>query len=327
MYLPDLDKDSRRAKAGFGDAFRAPLTWKHGVQARFIAWHCKDPVALVRIGESQLPPGLGAYRKHTYNTGITDPSDPAVVLAWAIEHYPITPTTRDAVQASLILALLNRKIEIDIIRVVGPQWLAHFNNQASEPDRALWNFKTSQMTAEKGFEYCLNYTLKNPKIRVSQDPPVDHTQTTTNYRLSQPQFNLLKQILQTTKPTGTGINCHPLHEGDDNRSLMDTFPVSLRQSAYFIESIIVQREINRLKGEAGLRCTHAQLIEIIRLRHGLVIDPRQFQRVKMRFCSMPREGRSYHPATQVELLVETLKGTKGLPSEYELATLLADVLK
>jgi hypothetical protein len=45
-------------------------------------------------------------------------------------------------------------------------------------------------------------------------------------------------------------------------------------------------------------------------------------RLKMRFCSLAREGRSYHHATKVELLVETQKGTPGLPSEYELADIV-----
>ena len=122
------------------------------------------------------------------------------------------------------------------------------------------------------------------------------------------------------------MGSRPLHEGDDNTTLLDAFPVSLRSSAYFIESLFVQLEINRLKGENGFRCTHQQLIHIIKQRHGLELDPRQFQRVKMRFCCYPREGRPYHHASKIELLVETLKGTKGLPSEYELAPLLADVL-
>ena len=329
MYLPDLDKDSRRAKEGFGDAFRAPLTWKHGYQARIIQWYCKDTEALVRIGESLKPPGLGQkpHRKSTYDRTIKDPSNPAVVLAWAIAHYPITPTTRDATQASLILALLHRKIDVDIIRQIGPLWLQHSNNQATEPNTQLQNFKTDQTTAEKAFNYCLNYTLKNPRLQIGTRPTTDPTTTIGSYQLTAGQLNLVKQVLQMGKRKGgEGSTCHPLHEGDDNTTLLDAFPVSLRSSAYFIESLFVQLEINRLKGENGLRCTHQQLIDIIKQRHGLEIDPRQFQRVKMRFCSLPREGRPYHHASKIELLVETLKGTKGLPSEYELAPLLADVL-
>jgi hypothetical protein len=100
----------------------------------------------------------------------------------------------------------------------------------------------------------------------------------------------------------------------------------LSQDAYFIEALFVQLEINRLKDglENRLRCTHQQLLEIIRRRHNTEICLRQFQRVKMRFCSLAREGRSYHHATKVELLVETQKGTPGLPSEYELADIVFD---
>ena len=116
----------------------------------------------------------------------------------------------------------------------------------------------------------------------------------------------------------------PLRNGDDT-SFWNP-PVALQHSAYFIEAVIVQRKINRLKAEDGLRCTHQQLIDIIKQRQGVEIDPRQFQRVKMRFCSMPREGRSYHHASKIELLVETLKGTPGLPSEYEITPPLVAVL-
>ena len=95
------------------------------------------------------------------------------MLAWAIARYPITPTTRDATQASLILALLHRKIDPDIIRQIGPLWLQHSNNQATEPDTQLQNFKTAQTTAEKAFNYCLNYTLKNPRLQsVPDQPPI-----------------------------------------------------------------------------------------------------------------------------------------------------------
>jgi hypothetical protein len=122
-----------------------------------------------------------------------------------------------------------------------------------------------------------------------------------------------------------------LQEGDDssvckkkNGNSQWASEVPLSQDAYFIEAIFVQLEINRLKDglENRLRCTHQQLLEIIRRRHNTAICPRQFQRVKLRFCSLAREGRSYHHATKVELLVETQKGTPGLPSEYELADIV-----
>jgi hypothetical protein len=93
------------------------------------------------------------------------------------------------------------------------------------------------------------------------------------------------------------------------------------QDAYFLEAVLVHLAIDRLKDglQNQLRCTHQQLIEIIRRRHNMEIDPRQFQRVKLRFCSLTRDDGSHHQAIKTELMVETQKGTPGFPSEYQLA--------
>ena len=127
------------------------------------------------------------------------------MLAWAIARYPITPTTRDATQASLILALLHRKIDVDIIRQIGPLWLQHSNNQATEPDTQLQNFKTAQATAEKAFNYCLNYTLKNPRLQIGTRPTTDPTTTIGSYQLTAGQLNLVKQVLQMGKRKGEKV--------------------------------------------------------------------------------------------------------------------------
>jgi hypothetical protein len=255
-----------------------------------------------------------------------DPTDRDTLLAWAIRHYPIEPHTRHKTQASLILSLLDRKIDVDTIRHIGPLWLSHFNNQATTPDPERQNFRTDQAEAEARFNSCLNDTLKNPDLQFGSKPAYDYLETIANYRLTPAQLATIQHILQSSKRHPDGKRrtelSSPSREGDDNLKWESDVPLS--HDAYFIEAIFVQLEINRLKDglENRLRCTHQQLIEIIRRRHNTAICLRQFQRVKLRFCSLAREGRSYHQATQVELLVETQKGTPGLPSEYELADIV-----
>jgi hypothetical protein len=319
----NLDKDSSRAKRGIGTQFRAPFCWKHGVRSQCIKWYCRDTQQLIDRGSALRPPGLGQkpHRKSTYDTTIKDPTNPDTILAWAIEHYPIAPRTRHNQQRSLILSLLNRKIDPEIIRQIGPLWLAHFNNQADQPDTDHQNFRTDQAAAEALFNDRVVRTLKDPDLQLGSKSTYDYAEIINNYQLNPQQLDTIQQILQ---PQNQNQLSSPLRNGDDTSFW--NLPVALQHSAYFIEAVIVQRKINRLKAEDGLRCTHQQLIDIIKQRQGVEIDPRQFQRVKMRFCSMPREGRSYHHASKIELLVETLKGTPGLPSEYEITPPLVAVL-
>jgi hypothetical protein len=319
----NLDKDSSRAKRGIGTQFRAPFCWKHGVRSQCIKWYCRDTQQLIDRGSALRPPGLGQkpHRKSTYDTTIKDPTNPDTILAWAIEHYPIAPRTRHNQQRSLILSLLNRKIDPEIIRQIGPLWLAHFNNQADQPDTDHQNFRTDQAAAEALFNDRVVRTLKDPDLQLGSKSTYDYAEIINNYQLNPQQLDTIQQILQ---PQNQNQLSSPLRNGDDTSFW--NLPVALQHSAYFIEAVIVQRKINRLKAEDGLRCTHQQLIDIIKQRQGVEIDSRQFQRVKMRFCSMPREGRSYHHASKIELLVETLKGTPGLPSEYEITPPLVAVL-
>ena len=318
----NLDKDSSRARKGIGTQFRAPFTWKHGVKAQCLKWFCKDEQQLIDRGVTLRPPGLRNHRrKSAFDSTIKDPTDRGVLLAWAIRRYPIEPHSRHVQQRALILSLLNRKIDIDIIRHIGPLWLLHFNNQATTPDTEQQNFRTEQSDAEVLFNDRLNRTLKDPDLQLGSKPAYDYLDTIDNYRITPAQLATMKRILQDSRKRRTELSS-PLRNGDDNSQWASEVPLS--QDAYFIEAIFVQLEINRLKDglENRLRCTHQQLIEIIRRRHDTEICPRQFQRVKMRFCSLAREDRSYHQATKVELLVETQKGTPGLPSEYELADIV-----
>jgi hypothetical protein len=329
----NLDKDSSRAKQGIGTQFRAPFTWKHGVQAKCIKWYCKNAQQLIDRGGTLRPPGLRNHRrKSAFESTIKDPTDRDTLLAWAIRQYPITPHTRDHLQFKLICNLLSRKIDADTIRHIGPLWLLHFNNQDLTPDPERQNFRTEQSEAEALFNSCLDHTLKNRDLQFKSKPSYDYQSLIDNYRVPPTQLATIRRILQSTRQRKRQTELSsPFQEGDDSSVCKEkdgnsqwALEVPLSHDAYFIEAIFVQLEINRRKDglEDRLRCTHQQLLEIIRRRHTTAICPRQFQRVKMRFCSLAREGRSYHHATKVELLVETQKGTPGLPSEYELADIV-----
>ena len=175
---------------------------------------------------------------------------------------------------------------LDVCYAKGKLWLAHFNNQADQPNTDHQNFRTDQAAAEALFNDRVVRTLKDPDLQLGFKSTYDYAEIIDNYRLTPQQLDIIQQILQ---PQNQNQLSSPLRNGDDTSFW--NLSVAFQHSAYFIEAVIVQRKINRLKAEDGLRCTHQQLIDIIKQRQGVEIDPRQFQRVKMRFCSMPREGR------------------------------------
>jgi hypothetical protein len=322
----NLDKDSSRAKRGIGTQFRAPFTWKHRIKARCIRWYCDNEAQLINRGESLRPPGLRARLgcKPAFDSTIKDPTDKDILLAWAIQHYPIKPHTRNQIQASLILSLLDRKIDVDTIRHIGPLWLQHFNNQEQIADPDLQNFKTDQAEAEARFHACIDYTLKNADLTLGSKPTYDYPTLIDQYQTTPAQFDLIKRILQSR----TELSSSSCHEEEDNLN-PEAVPLSngrgeVSQDFCFIEAVLVQLAINRLKGvpKDRLRCTHQQLIEIIRRRHNMEIDPRQLQRVKRRFCSLAHADGSRHPASRVELLVEIVKGTPGIESVYAVSDII-----
>jgi hypothetical protein len=189
----------------------------------------------------------------------------------------------------------------------------------------------------KRFNHCVTRTGKNPNFTTGAKPTHDYDTLATKYQLTPDQLTFIAQTVGWGEgKTGDGEQQYqtllsPTRVGDNNCVIttgpLASLPPRVHQNAAFLDALMVQREVNRLKGEAGLRFTHAQILEIIRVRHEIEIHPVQFQRVKKRFCSMPRDGLPYHHASVVGLIVETLKGTKGLPSEYTVSPILDAVLE
>ena len=192
----------------------------------------------------------------------------------------------------------------------------------------------------------MNRTIKNPKFTNHCQPTRNYEQLTTEYQLTQPQLEFINTICppnqhkcgnretqtpeQTTNSSSTRVEdefvVSDTAPNTTGRINLMYYPYRTRSAVAFIEALLVQWMVKQVTGECILRFTHRQLLDIVRIRHGLEIGDRQFQIVKMRFCSMPRDGWPYHHATQVELIIETLKGTQGIASEYTPAPIFAAVL-
>ena len=207
-------------------------------------------------------------------------------------------------------------------------WLADNNNQTIISDPELQNFKTPQGLAEALYAELLDELLAEPpQVAI---PQLDYSQLGREYQLTPAQLEFVYHVCGMRPATTVcSSSSHPLIGNKrmttelvsicDSPSATDAtpeqFPIPPVLAAYLVEAIFVQLDINRRKGLSGLVCTHQQLIDIIKLRHNVEVCPRYFQRVKMRFCSMERDGGlPYHHASKVELIIETLKGTPALPS-------------
>ncbi len=95
---------------------------------------------------------------------------------------------------------------------------------------------------------------------------------------------------------------------------------TLRERA-FVEAVVVHCLHKLLQTEEGVvKATNDQLRGIMRARHGLEMDDRQFGRLKQKFITRPGK-----PAGRFELMRETAQGKRtahgGIPSEYELTGL------
>jgi hypothetical protein len=101
------------------------------------------------------------------------------------------------------------------------------------------------------------------------------------------------------------------------------------QERQFVEALLLHCRQKWQESPGGpIRMTHDQAKEIIRVRHGIDLDPQQFQRLKRKFVtSLPAEvGKVVRPAERFELLREVKKGYLGVPSESEVTGLLPVVL-
>ena len=318
--LKNLDKDTTSKRNGLGDMYRAPCTWKDGVQSRIVKFWCRGKEQLLaRAAELAPPPRT---KKCSY-LPTNDPTDRATLLKWAIRYYPITPHTRDKVQGRLILALLNRGVDPEIIKSIIPEWLDHFNNQATEPDRKRQNFKTKPERAIAYADKCVDYVVsKSTALNIGQQPSLDYHTFVTNYRLTNTQRHTIGSIVGTQNSDLFPPSIEGGNKSETMPTPASTKAITAMQNWCVVEAIVIAVEICMLQKLDVARFTHEQILGIIRSRHNVEIDPRQFRNIKFRFCSFKLTNGTWSRATIVELLSETLKGTPGLSSEYQIMPIL-----
>ena len=238
---------------------------------------------------------------------------------------------------------LYKQIDRATLEYCLPLWLDHFNNQDSEADKNLWNFKTPQAKAEREAVKNLDKVIRDdPQDR----PQLDYREIVRDHQLTGYQIAGIFEILREAYPglvkTVADKYVPPTQVGGN------IFPVSglhpfVVGAAKFLEAVCVQLEVGRLKGEtynlagrtgavdlvlstdtaapASVECTHDQLLDIIKLRHGGNLLEEQLRRLKHRFVtrSSQCDPTVMYKASKVEVLVEEIKGVPGLASRYALA--------
>jgi len=98
---------------------------------------------------------------------------------------------------------------------------------------------------------------------------------------------------------------------------------------YFVEALLLHcRQKWRESPAEPVKMTHNQIMEIVESRHGVKLDPTQFNRLKRKYVtSLPEKpGGMARAASRFELLRELVKGHIGVPSEYEMTGLQAPVI-
>jgi hypothetical protein len=128
-WLPEFqDKATGRAKQGKGDQFRAPWCWKKGQQSEAIRVFIPDEELLHRLGEEAKPKVFQLRATTNRPTLATTfrPDDVKYLTEWAVNRYPVHRGRRNDIQARLILSLLNRGVQPEVIKLVGTEWLSRF---------------------------------------------------------------------------------------------------------------------------------------------------------------------------------------------------------
>jgi hypothetical protein len=343
MKMVNVDKYSTRAKQGKGDQFRAPWTWKHGDQSKCLEFWCRSESQLLERAAALAPPNHTSTKRGDGRgtSNRLDTSNHEVLLQWTIERYPILPHTRNKVQASLILSLLKCQVDPTVIRTIGSAWLNHFNNQSTEPDPDLQNFKTKPDQAIIFFNKCLDYTLNRPIIvdrigmsstivdRTGKSSTIDYPTFTQNYRLTDDQIRLIGEITgeKAKKGDTSGTDVIPACFRDHILSDDSGKKCGVRsQNWCVVEAILVLTAIEKAKKLNRTAFTHLQILQTVQIRHGVEIAPTQLQRIKKRFVTFGLTNGSEHSATICELLQEVRKGTPGTASVYEVAPILERLL-
>lgn len=197
-------------------------------------------------------------------------------------------------------SLLGRGFDPRLTLRIVTNWWEHFYGEGT--------IGTPPTEAEAAVGATINSTMRNPKFK--QAKGMDHRARCKQIKLDDHQTRMIEHGgivsdgLSLLSPTSNRVtHGNMLCKTSNERAFVEALVV------YFTYKLQVARE-------AVLKATRDQLNWIIKDRHDIDLDNRQFERLKSRFIT--RTGK---PANRYELAVQTLKGRQGVPSEFELTGL------
>ena len=236
--------------------------------------------------------------------------DEARLLADAIERFSVSGHgQRNSQMARLVASLLGRGYNPLLTELVVTAWWEHFHAQSL--------IRTSPTQAAREIGNSIAATLKNPKFRRAMAK--DHMAVCRGIRMEPEKARLLEEgyvspegLLQP--PTPPLLSKGVTEEDESSRMLCQT-----RQEQAFVEALVVHfTHVLCNLDDPVMKATFGQIGEIMNDRRGVKLDhPPQIERLKRRYVS--RQGR---PADRFELVVQTVTGRTGVPSEFELTGLL-----
>jgi hypothetical protein len=319
-WLPEFqDKDTGRAKQGMGDQFRAPWSWKKGKRSEALRVFIPDEELLIRLGEEAKPKVLQSSPRRTVPATSFRPDDVQYLTEWAVNRHPIHRGGRNDSQARLILSLLNRGVQPEVIKLVGAAWLARFK---PSPDcKDFYDLELSPAIAR--FDRCVDRTVgrqADGSLEEGECNPDEYLRRARYVRLSPPQKRFLRNSQNCP-----GVLSSPA-SGEDKTPRKMRFT---RVERLVVESLLVMSRIELDKGDRRVvKFTLEQLVEVLGVRKRKPTFTIQDLSTEYLPRFVTRRDAKKPRASVLELLVRVEKGqgVTGRPSVYELTPLMWQLL-
>jgi hypothetical protein len=320
LWLPQYeDKNTSKAKKGLGTMFRAPWSWKRGIRSEALRLFVPDRELLIRLGEETKPAIADRPRTQATTPTPFQKDDVQYLTDWSIHRWPIPARggkgARNRIQASLILALMQRGVEPDTLERAGIAWLDHFQT----------NFEMPLRQAESEFRACLERTLHRESQGVIEITGCDPEAYKKKARLI--TFSpLQKRFLSSPKTCEGVLSLHVSGRDNTPRSFSAT-------DKQVLEALFVQCQIDPgdlARGE--VKFTLEQLrMDVLKARHPR--KPPTFTNQALgseylpRFVTRPdAKVKAKRQASVLELLVRTDTGVTGKPSTFRLTPAMCVLL-
>jgi hypothetical protein len=320
-WLPEFqDKDTGRAKQGKGDQFRAPWSWKKGGRSEALRVFIPDRERLIRLGEEAKPSALQSTARQPTPATSFRPGDVQYLTEWAVNRYPIRRGGRNDIQARLILSLLNRGVQLEVIKLVGAEWLARFKPSPDSKDF----YDLDLGPAITRFDRCVDRTVgrqADGSLGEGECDPDEYLRRARSVRLSP----LQKRFLRNPHAC-PGVLSSPENWGKDKTPRKMRFT---RVERLVLESLLVMCRVELDKGDRqAVKFTLEQLIEVLRVRRKKPTFTIQDLSSDYLPRFVTRRDAKKPAASVLELLVRIEKGQAATarPSVYELTPLMWSLL-